>query len=131
MLALPIITVPKSTDAGDTANVAGVVDWPAPLKSMFADGFAALLAMLMEPLAAPEEEGENVTVSVVDAPPARLRGKVAPLTLYPVPVAVAELTLIAIEGELLDKVNVNDFEDPVATVPKFKLLDEKLSDAGA
>ncbi len=128
---LPTVTVPKSRDVGETTNAPGAGDCPTPVKATLADGFAALLAILIEPDAVPALDGEYVTVSVCDAPPARLSGKVAPLTLYPVPLAVAELTLIAMDGELFDNVTVSDFVDPVVTVPKSKLVVDRLSDAGA
>ncbi len=91
---------------GDATNVAGAAAWPTPVKVTLADGFAALLAMLTEPVTVPAEEGENVTVSVFDPDAARVSGKVAPLTLYPVPLAVAEFTVIEDEVELFVRVIV-------------------------
>ena len=80
---LLVVTVPKSNDVGETTNVPGAGVCPTPVKVTLADGFEALLVMLIEPLAVPADEGENETVRVLDAPAVRVSGNVAPLRCIP------------------------------------------------
>ena len=53
---------------------------------------AELLEMVNCPVAAPADAGSNCTVKVVVCPGVKVRGKLAPETEKPVPVAIAELT---------------------------------------
>ena len=106
LAVLPVVTVPKSSEVGDTSNVPGVGDWPTPVNATLADGSDASLVMVTEPVAEPAADGTNLIVRVCDAPAASVIGKFAPLTLYPLPFATAVFTLIAVADELFFKLIV-------------------------
>jgi hypothetical protein len=69
---------------------------PVPLNGIAVEApVEELLASVSWPAAAPAREGSNCTVSVVDAPGAKVTGIVAPDSEKPVPVSVAELMVKA------------------------------------
>lgn len=83
----PTSTAPKLKLDGLSARVPGVT--PDPLSGMLRLGFAASLVMAMLPLADPFACGANCTLKLFDWPAPRLKGRLNPLTLYPLPLAVA------------------------------------------
>jgi hypothetical protein len=83
---------------------------PVPLRLIDTAAFVEeLVASVSIPLAAPAAVGLNCTVSAADWPAFRVRGKVAPDTVNPAPVTVAELIVIAtfpVEFKVRDWVEV-------------------------
>lgn len=74
----------------------------------------------MLPLAAPLAVGANTAVKDALCPAFRVRGRVRPLRLNPLPLAVAAEIVRAVPPELV-RVPDSDFELPVCTLPKLKL----------
>lgn len=89
----PTATVPNATGEGLAVN------WPwtpVPESVTVAGEFGALLTTEMLPEAAPPVVGAKRAENVEDWPAGRVRGKVSPVMLKPVPVAVAaETTTLA------------------------------------
>ena len=83
-------------------------------------GFAPLEVMLTLPLAAPLAVGANSTVNDVLCPAFKVTGTLRPLTLNPLPLAVAAEMVSVVPPELVS-VPESDFELPVCTLPKLKL----------
>jgi hypothetical protein len=77
--------LPKLTLDGMT-EICGCT--PMPLKEIVAGELVALLTTVTLPERLPDEVGANATLKDVDWPTARLRGRVIPLVLNPVPVAL-------------------------------------------
>jgi len=75
-------------------------------------GFAPLEVMLTLPLAAPVVVGEKSTVNDVLWPTLNVKGKVSPLKLNPVPLAVAAEIVRLVPPEL---VSVSDKLVPLPT----------------
>jgi hypothetical protein len=118
LLLLPTWTLPKARLAGFAAIVAGVI--PVPVSGILRLGFAPLEVMLILPLAAPLTVGANCTVKVVFCPAFNVTGKVKPLRLNPLPLAVAAEMVRAVPPEFVS-VPESDFEVPTCTLPKEKL----------
>jgi hypothetical protein len=85
VLLTPTLTLPKLTLDGMT-EICGCT--PVPLKEIVAGELVALLTTVTLPERLPDEVGANATLKDVDWPTARLSGRVIPLVLNPVPVAL-------------------------------------------
>ncbi len=79
--------MPKARLVGFTVSVAGVT--PVPESGMVKLGFDPFEVMLTLPLAAPLAVGEKSTDNDALWPAAKATGKVSPLKLKPVPLALA------------------------------------------
>ena len=117
-LLLPTWTLPKERVVGFAAIVAGVT--PVPVSGILRLGFDPLEVMLMLPLAAPLAVGANSTVNVVLCPAFNVTGRVKPLRLNPLPLAVAAEMVRAVPPVL---VKVSDLLElvPTCTLPKARL----------
>ena len=84
-------------------------------------GFAASVVTAMLPLALPADCGAKVTVKLLRWPAARVRGKLSPLILKPLPVTVAWRT---VRSELPELIRVADWVwlAPIFTLPKARLV---------
>ena len=69
----------------DRVTECGAAETPVPLNGTDRLGLLALLATVMEPLAAPVTAGENVAVSVFDVPAANIKGVDTAASENPVP----------------------------------------------
>ena len=80
-----------------------------------------MLVIAMDPVAAPDVVGSNVTCSTADCPGFSVTGKVAPVIVNPVPVSVAALI---VSGDVPDEVRVTDWLVGVLSVtfPKARLF---------
>src|SRR5271168_2595481 len=110
--------LPKLIDAGSTVN-RPVWSRPEPDKVIVRDGSFGLVARML-PLAAPADEGANVTAKVKLWPPAKIKGKMMPVTENPAPpifptetVWVVAPVLLIVSGRVEDR--------PTATLPKDRL----------
>jgi hypothetical protein len=95
---------------------------PVPESATTSGEFVALLTTVTLPARLPAIAGANVTLKEVDWPAARLSGRVIPLVLNPVPVALT-CEMETLEFPVLEIVTLC-----VALVPVVRL--PKLSDAG-
>ena len=88
VLLVPTTTLPKLKLVGLAVswNVAAT---PVPLRAMAVGEFGALLTSDTLPVTLPVAAGANCMVKVLDCPAERLKGKVSPLMLKPVPETVA------------------------------------------
>jgi len=103
----PTVTSPKLRLDG--LVVSPTVPVPVPLRLAFAVNFvAALLFTVSVPVADPVVVGANFTFNVSVAFGFNVTGNVAPDTVYPVPLTLAELTVI---GDVPLDVIVTDFVD--------------------
>jgi hypothetical protein len=120
----PTATLPKLRLPGLTVSVGvgEVVPVPVPLKLTIAVGFVEdVLLIVSAPVAAPAVAGANSTVSVSVDCGFSVTGNVAPDTVKPAPLMLAEFTvtaLVPLEVSVTGKVDV----DPTATLPKLRLL---------
>ena len=80
---------------------------PAPENEMLSEELDALLAITTLPVRLPADCGANTTLNVVLWPAARVKGKLRPLMLKPVPEGVAcvmlmlePLELVSVSGRL-------------------------------
>jgi hypothetical protein len=116
VVLLPVATEPKLTLPGFA------VSWPCtpvPDKDTVAGDPAALLAMEIEPVAAPAADGVNVVLNDALAPAATVIGN-APLVAKPVPDALAEVTVsVALPEFVNETVCVPVL--PTLTLPKLTL----------
>ena len=89
-------------------------------------GFAASVVTAMLPLALPADCGAKVTVKLLRWPAARVRGKLSPLILKPLPVTVAWRT---VRSELPELIRVADWVwlAPIFTLPKARLVGKTAS----
>ncbi len=94
---------------------------PFPASDTAAGELAALLTIETPPVALPVAAGENLTVNEVVCPVARVRGRVSPLRLNPVPVTLACDT-VTLPVPLLFSVTVCVLLLPNATFPKLRLV---------
>ena len=86
-LLLPTCTLPKLTLDGLAVNAPALT--PVPESGRLSVGFDALLVIAMFPLAFPLAEGVKPTLKVALCPAVSVKGRVSPLRLKPLPVAVA------------------------------------------
>ena len=118
VLLLPTCTLPKLKLVGLALRVPGAV--AVPESETVKLGLEALLVMVRLPLGVPAVVGANTTLNDVLAPAARVRGSVKPLTLNPVPVAVA-CEIVTLEPPLLVTVSERVCVSFTRTLPKLKL----------
>ena len=114
------VTSPKLRLVGLTVNCDVAV--PVPLRLTTVVGFDdAVLVIVSEPVVAPAVVGANFTLSVVAWFGFRVIGKVAPDTVNPVPLIVAN---VIVSGMVPFEVNVTGRValDPTATLPKLRLV---------
>jgi hypothetical protein len=116
-LLVPVVTLPNAAVVGVAASCGCV---PVPLNGIVSGEFGALLTIEMLPLAAPADVGANCALNVVLSPAPNVNGVLNPLTLRPVPDAVAWEIVTLADPEF---VNVIDWVPllPTATDPKFTL----------
>jgi len=93
---------------------------PEPLSATLAGEFAALLAMVMAPVALPAATGANCAVRVTDWPGVSVTDAGDDVTLNPVPVAVTE-EMVTFEVPVFVSVSLNWLVLPSVTLPKDKL----------
>ena len=97
----PTVTLPKLIEDGEIESCpCGVCVVPVPLRAMVKFELLASDRIATVPLAAAADFGANVTVKVILCPPARVAGKVKPVTLNVDPVIVAPVRLIAADPGL-------------------------------
>jgi len=87
LVLLPTCTLPKARLVGLAVSVPCVI--PVPERGMLRLGFDPLEVMLTLPLAAPAVVGANFTENEVLCPAVKVTGRVSPLKLKPVPLALA------------------------------------------
>ena len=116
---LPTCTLPKARLVGAAVNPPCVT--PVPDKGMASVGLDPLEVMVTLPLADPLAVGAYVTVNDVLWPAFNVTGSESPLMLKPVPLALAAV-IVTLEPPELVKVPESDFEVPVCTLPKLKLV---------
>src|SRR6266550_4227427 len=106
---LPTWTLLKGRLVGLAESVPGV--WPVPVTGIFRVGLAPLDVIVTLPLAAPGAVAVNCKLNVVLWPAVRVRGKVSPLSVKPVPVAAAA-EIVRLDPPELVSVSVRVFELP-------------------
>ena len=124
---LPVSTVPKLKLEALAASVPGVT--PDPVSGMLRVGFEASLIMATLPLADPLVGGANCTLRLFDCPADRVNGRLSPLKLYPLPLALAWL-IVTLDPP--DFVSVADsvWLVPFCTFPKARLEGFETSEPG-
>ena len=117
-LLLPTFTLPKLRVAGFTVSCPAEEEVPVPDNGMETFGLVASLTTARLPAPAPTAGGAKRTVTVALCPAARLKGKVVPLVLKPVPEAVT--WVIWIDPWLAEFLRVTDDVAvlPTSTLPK-------------
>src|SRR5439155_822090 len=115
---LPSITVPKLKLEGLAPSVPGVT--PDPLNGTLRVGFEASLVMATFPLTDPLACGANCTLNVFDCPADKVVGKLKPLNVYPLPLALAWLIVTLVPPEFV-RVAESVCVVPVWTFPKLRL----------
>jgi hypothetical protein len=83
-------------------------------------GFEPLEVTATLPLTAPLVVGENSTVNAVLWPAFSVKGRVSPLMLKPVPLALAA-EIVRLDPPELVSVPESDFDVPSCILPKLKL----------
>ena len=116
---LPTCTEPKLKLVG----LADKVPWltPVPLNAIVRVGLEPFDVIVTLPLAAPLVAGENSTVYDVLWPAVSVTGRLNPLRLNPLPLALAAEMIRVVPPEFV-KVPFSDFDVPTCTLPKLKLL---------
>lgn len=117
VLLLPVSWLPKLTDEGFAVRLPSV---PLPVIGIVMFASLAVLTTAMLPDAVPDVVGANCAVKLADCPAAMVSGAVKPITLNPVPVAVAWFTVTLALPEFC-KVIVCVPLLETATLPKFTL----------
>ncbi len=118
-LLLPTLTLPKFRLAVLRPRVL-VEATPVPLSGMLIDGVGELLAMVMEPEAAPAEVGAKTALKVAFLPAAMVTGALMPVKLKPAPVTLTE-EMVKLPEPPLEMVMVWELLVPVETLPKAAL----------
>jgi hypothetical protein len=120
LLLVPTTTLPKLKLPGETLNCPAVV--PEPANAMVKFEFEASETTEMPPLADPAEVGAKATPKVKLCPGDRAIGKLSPVTLNPLPVTLACVTLTLEPPELV-KVSDRVALLPICTLPKLRLIE--------
>lgn len=120
----PTCTLPKVRLAGFEARVPGPVAMPET--GTLTTEFEASLTTAILPLELPADCGANVMVKLLRSPAARVRGKVMPLILKPLPLIVAWLMVTLVLPELI-RVAAWVWLAPIFTLPKARLVGETTS----
>lgn len=123
----PTTTLPKVIVVGETASCPGVA--PVPVRLTDIEGFDPFDATASDPLAAPPDCGANVTLKVAPCPGLNVTGGFTPVMLKPVPLGVIDEMVTAVPPLLLS-VSDSVLLDPVATLPKVKLVGFALTAPG-
>lgn len=124
MLELPVLTLPKLSEAG-FAEIVPVAATPVPLTATDTGDFGALLAMVTLPLVVPAVCGAYCTLNVLLCPAAIVSGVVTPLTLTPAAVEPScEMVRFAVP--VLVMVTGCVFDCPSTRLPKVMLAGEML-----
>ena len=93
---------------------------PLPLREIVDEGFEALLAMLILPVAVPAVVGENTAISERVCPADKLALPENPLTLKPLPLAASwEMLMVAVPEFVI--VNGKEPEVPTRRFPNARL----------
>ncbi len=116
----PTITVPKLKVPGETLNCPAAV--PEPASAMVKFGFEASETTEMLPLVDPAEVGAKATPKVKLCPGDRTIGKLSPVTLNPLPVTLACVT-VTLEPPELVKISDRVVLLPICTLPKLRLIE--------
>jgi hypothetical protein len=116
---VPTCTLPKATLVGFADRDPCTA--PVPERGMLRLGFAPFEVIFTLPLAAPLVVGEKSTEKDVLWPAAKVKPAASPLKLNPVPLAEAAEIVTLAPPELV-RVPVSDFEVPICTFPKLKLV---------
>jgi len=124
---LPTNTVPKLSLEALGASVPGVT--PDPLNGTLRIGFEASLVITMLPLTDPLVCGANCTLNVFDCPADKVVGKLKPLNVYPLPLALAWLIVTLVPPEFV-RVAESVWLVPVWTLPKARLEGFETSEPG-
>jgi hypothetical protein len=109
VVLLPSSTLPKARLVGLAVSVPCVT--PVPLSEMLKLGFEAVEVTLILPLSAPAEVGAKSTENDALWPAVKVTGKVSPVKLKPVPLALAA-EIVRVDPPLLVSVPGSDFEVP-------------------
>jgi hypothetical protein len=121
-LVLPTLTVPKSSDVGDTVTDPP----PVPVRLTNCGLFAALSVNVSVPFTAPITVGENVTPTVQLAPAAILVPQVLLATVKPALATMPESARAVFPW--FDSVTVfAALVVPTTTVPRLKLVDDRVT----
>jgi len=118
LVLLPACTLPNAKLVGVAASAPCVT--PVPESARLKLGFAPSEAILTLPVAAPLVFGEKSTVNDVLWPAFNVNGKVSPLKLNPVPLAVAA-EIVRLDPPEFVRDPVSDFEAATWMFPKLKL----------
>ena len=118
-LEVPIVMLPNARLVGLAVNAPCVT--PVPESAMLKLGLLPLEVMLTLPLTAPLAAGANFTVNEVLCPAFNVKGKLSPLILNPVPLALAAEIVRLVPPEF---VSVSDKLEllPTVTLPNAKLV---------
>ena len=118
LVLLPACTLPNAKLVGVAASAPCVT--PVPESARLKLGFAPSEAILTLPVAAPLVFGEKSTVNDVLWPAFNVNGKVSPLKLNPVLLAVAA-EIVRLDPPEFVRDPVSDFEVATWMFPKLKL----------
>jgi hypothetical protein len=118
LLLVPTTTLPKLKVPGETLNCPAAV--PEPASAMVKFGFGASETTEMLPLADPAEVGAKATPKVKLCLGDKAIGKLSPVTLNPLPVTLACVT-VTLELPELVKVSDRVVLLPICTLPKLRL----------
>lgn len=116
----PIATLPKLRLVVLIPSCVVVAATPVLLRLILVVGLVEELLTVRTPVAAPVVRGADTTLRVTFCCGLSVSGKVAPLTVNPVPLTVAELIVTAdvpVEVSVTGRVEV----DPTVTLPKARL----------
>jgi hypothetical protein len=116
---LPTCTLPKARLVGFAVSVPGVT--PVPESGILKLESEAVEVMLTLPVAAPLVVGEKRTVNEVLWPAVNVKGKVSPLKLNLVPLAVAA-EIVRFDPPVLVRVPDKFALLPTCTLPKARLV---------
>src|SRR5712692_5188536 len=118
VVLLPACTLPNARLVGVAASAPCVT--PVPESAMLKLGFAPSEVILTLPEAAPLVVGEKSTVNEVLWPAFNVNGKVRPLRLNSVPLALAD-EMVRLDPPEFVRDPVSDFEAATWMFPKLKL----------
>ena len=114
---MPTVTLPKLRLLGLELRAPGVTADPESGTLIV----EALERTVTLPLTVPAEVGLKATVKLADCPAPREKGRLMPLTLKPVPLAVTPET-VTLDPPVFVTVSDNVLVVPTVTLPKLKLL---------
>ena len=124
----PTTTLPKLKLVGFEVTCPWVT--PVPERGTESVGLPALELIVSVPVAAPALAGANLTLNVVDCPPARVVGNDGPVKLNPLPEADA-LEMVTLAPPVFETLTAVVWLFPTVTFPKFTLLGLAVRDPDA